>query len=241
MANTKVFSRKNDRAITETWAPILKEYGIDESRRDLQGWLAEYAHNHASFDNTGMPMYESVTPGLFYQQPGSISFMGAPHAPTTVQTPAITLGGKFGSSDYSGSGDKFPSLLPIAIQVAAKTIAFDLVSIIPMDAPVGFIPYLDYVYMGGRIDSKFPAFLIKLAMMNASGNPSMDSGTSTSSRRSRIPDMRSKTNIKPKPAKSAWTMEKRKLPATALPPTKKSSVFKTVTPRTTQLVVMSGR
>lgn len=166
MANTKVFSRKNDRAITETWAPILKEYGIDESRRDLQGWLAEYAHNHASFDNTGMPMYESVTPGLFYQQPGSISFMGAPHAPTTVQTPALTLGGRFSHNDKSGSGDKFPSLLPIAIQVAAKTIAFDLVSIIPMDAPVGFIPYLDYVYMGGRTDTAFPSFLIKLAMMD---------------------------------------------------------------------------
>jgi len=168
MANTKVFSRKNDKAIMETWAPILKEYGIDESRSDLKGWLSEYAHNHASFDNSGMPMFESVTPGLFFQKPGSISFMGAPIAPTPSQTPSNTLGGGFGSSSNSGSGDKFPSLLPIAIQVAAKTIAFDLVSIIPMDAPVGFIPYLDYVYMGGRTDSEFPAFLIKLAMMDPS-------------------------------------------------------------------------
>ena len=167
MANTKIFSRKNDRAITETWAPILKEYGIDESRPGLQGWMSEYAHNHASFDNSGMPMFESVTPGLFFQKPGSISYMGAPVAPTPSQFP---VGGQhgFSSAANSGSGDKFPSLLPIAIQVAAKTIGFDLVSIIPMDAPVGFIPYLDYVYAGGRTDTEFPSFLIKLSMQDPS-------------------------------------------------------------------------
>lgn len=163
MANTKVFSRKNDKAIMETWAPILKEYGIDESRSNLQGWVAEYAHNHASWDNSGEAMFESVTPGLFFQKPGSISFMGNPVAPTPTQFP---VAGARNFVANSGSGDKFPSMLPIAIQVAAKTIAFDLVSIIPMDAPVGFIPYLDYVYMGGRTDTEFPAFLIKLSMLD---------------------------------------------------------------------------
>ena len=167
MANTKVFRRKNDQAINETWTPILKEYGVDESRPTLKGWLSEYAHNHASFDNSGMPMFESVTPGLFFQKPGSISFMGAPVAPTPSQYPVAGQHG-FSHPSNAGSGDKFPSLLPIAIQVAAKTIGFDLVSIIPMDAPVGFIPYLDYVYMGGRTDTEFPAFLIKLSMMDPS-------------------------------------------------------------------------
>ena len=175
MANTKVFRRKNDQAINETWAPLLKEYGIDENRAYLKGWLSEYAHNHASFDNTGTPMFESVTPGLFFQKPGSISYMGAPVAPTPSQFP---VGGQqgFSASANSGSGDKFPSLLPIAIQVAAKTIAFDLVSIIPMDAPGGFIPYLDYVYAGGRTDTEFPSFLIKLSMMDPS--TASTSGTS---------------------------------------------------------------
>lgn len=167
MANTKVFRRKNDQAINETWGPILKEYGVDESRPTLKGWLAEYAHNHASFDNSGMPMFESVTPGLFFQKPGSISFMGAPVAPTPSQFPVAGQQG-FSHPSNAGSGDKFPSLLPIAIQVAAKTIGFDLVSIIPMDAPVGFIPYLDYVYAGGRTDTEFPSFLIKLSMMDPS-------------------------------------------------------------------------
>lgn len=167
MSNTKLFRRKNDQAINETWSPVLKKYGINMNNTDLVSWVSEYAHNHANFDNTSSPVFESVTPGLFFQKPGSVSFMGNPIAPTPSQYP---VGGQQGFShpNNAGSGDKFPSLLPISIQVAAKTIMFDAVSIIPMDAPVGFIPYLDYVYMGGRTDSEFPPFLIKLSMMDPS-------------------------------------------------------------------------
>jgi hypothetical protein len=51
----------------------------------------------------------------------------------------------------NGSGDKFPSLLPLAIQVAAKTVGFDIVPVIPMSGPTGILSYLDYVYAGGKI------------------------------------------------------------------------------------------
>jgi hypothetical protein len=87
--------------------------------------------------------------------------MGNPQAPTPQQTPYQgTTKQPYAPSD-SGSGDRFPSLLPIAIQVAAKTIGFDLVNVIPMDSPVGFLPYLDYVYAGGLTDSQYPAYTIK--------------------------------------------------------------------------------
>jgi hypothetical protein len=52
---------------------------------------------------------------------------------------------------YVGSGDKFPSLLPLAIQVAAKTVGFDIVPVIPMAGPTGVLSYLDYVYAGGTL------------------------------------------------------------------------------------------
>ena len=161
--NTKVFRRKNDAQILETWTPVLESYGV--KNENTIAWLAEYAHNHAIWDNSGS-INESVTPGLFFQQPGSISSMGNPFAPTRAQVPFP--GGDKGLASNSGSGDKFPSLLPVAIQVAAKTIGFDLVSVIPMDSPVGFIPYLDYVYAGGKTDSAYPAFLIKLSLMDPS-------------------------------------------------------------------------
>ena len=163
MARTKIFRRSSDARLSNTWKPVLEGYGADMSKTP---WLAEYAHNHAIFDNT-TPLFEQATPGLFFQQPSSLGgYMGQPVAPTPGQTP-FSMGAKNSYSD-SGSGDKFPSLLPVAIQVAAKTIGFDLVPVIPMDSPVGFLPYLDYVYAGGRTDNpngsgqNFDPYLIKV-------------------------------------------------------------------------------
>ena len=160
MARTKIFRRSSDSRLANTWKPILEGYGANVENTP---WLAEYAHNHAIFDNT-TPIFEQSTPGVFFQTPGSLGgFMGNPSAPTQGMTP-FTAGAKNSfSADANGSGDKFPSLLPVAIQVAAKTIGFDLVPVIPMDSPVGFLPYLDYLYAGGRTSgSNFDPYMVKL-------------------------------------------------------------------------------
>ena len=162
MARTKIFKRSNDKKLLESWKPILEGYGANMEK---QPWLAEYAHYHAIFDNAPA-LFEQATPGLFFQTAGSLGgFMGQPAAPLASQTPFG--GGAKNSYADSGSGDKFPSLLPVAIQVAAKTIGFDLVPVIPMDSPVGFLPYLDYVYAGGRTDTEFEPFMIKLTGVTA--------------------------------------------------------------------------
>lgn len=158
MARTKIFKRSSDNRLVNTWKPILEGYGADVAKTP---WLAEYAHNHAIFDNA-TPLFEQTAPGVFLQTPGSLGgFMGNPVAPTQGQTPFG--GGVKNSYSDSGSGDKFPSLLPVAIQVAAKTIGFDLVPVIPMDSPVGFLPYLDYLYAGGRTGAgDFDPYLVKI-------------------------------------------------------------------------------
>jgi hypothetical protein len=158
MARTKIFKRSSDNRLINTWKPILEGYGADVAKTP---WLAEYAHNHAIFDNA-TPLFEQTAPGVFLQTPGSLGgFMGNPAAPTQGQTPFG--GGVKNSYSDSGSGDKFPSLLPVAIQVAAKTIGFDLVPVIPMDSPVGFLPYLDYLYAGGRTGAgDFDPYLVKI-------------------------------------------------------------------------------
>jgi hypothetical protein len=158
MARTKIFKRSSDNRLVNTWKPILEGYGADVAKTP---WLAEYAHNHAIFDNA-TPLFEQTAPGVFLQTPGSLGgFMGNPVAPTAGQTPFG--GGVKNSYSDSGSGDKFPSLLPVAIQVAAKTIGFDLVPVIPMDSPVGFLPYLDYLYAGGRTGAgDFDPYLVKI-------------------------------------------------------------------------------
>lgn len=40
----------------------------------------------------------------------------------------------------------FPSILPIATRVAARTISLDLVSVQPLSLPTGILTYLDYKY-----------------------------------------------------------------------------------------------
>ena len=163
MAKTKIFRRSNDASLNNTWAPILESHGADMSKTP---WLAEYAHNHAIFDNSA-PLFEQAGPGQFLQTPGALPGMGAAFAPTPGQTP-FTAGGAKNSYGDSGSGDKFPSLLPVAIQVAAKTIGFDLVPVVPMDSPVGFLPYLDYLYTGGRTeDTSFEPYMVKLQGITA--------------------------------------------------------------------------
>lgn len=162
MAKTKIFRRSNDQALNNTWKPILESHGAD---MESTPWLAEYAHNHAIFDNTA-PIFEQAGPGQFLQTPGALPGMGAAFAPLNTQTP-FTGGAKNAYGD-SGSGDKFPSLLPVAIQVAAKTIGFDLVPVVPMDSPVGFLPYLDYLYTGGRTeDTAFEPYMVKLQGITA--------------------------------------------------------------------------
>jgi len=156
MARTKIFRRSNDNRLATTWKPILEGYGANVEKTP---WLAEYAHNHAIFDNSN-PIFEQAGPGQFLQTPGALPGIGNPVAPTFGQTPFS--GGIKGSYSDSGSGDKFPSLLPVAIQVAAKTIGFDLVPVVPMDSPVGFLPYLDYLYTGGRLDSEFEPYMVKI-------------------------------------------------------------------------------
>jgi len=164
MARTKIFKRSSDSRLASTWKPVLEGYGADMTRTP---WLAEYAHNHAIFDNA-TPLFEQSTPGLFFQQPTSLGgYMGAPNAPTNAMTPFNGASKNSFAPDANGSGDKFPSLLPVAIQVAAKTIGFDLVPVIPMDSPVGFLPYLDYLYTGGRLDSEFEPFMVKITGVTA--------------------------------------------------------------------------
>lgn len=167
-----LFSKKNvNPSVYNDWREFLNTYGVFESAEDKNAqeryeFLAGMAHNQAIIDNrTDAPVLESVTPGMFFQRPGSISSMGQSVAPTPQQTPFY--GGQKQPISNSGSGDKFPSLLPVSIQAAAKTIAFDLVATINMDSPVGFIPYMDYVYMGGDVDSKFPAFMFRCVSIDA--------------------------------------------------------------------------
>jgi len=135
----------NEQEIYSTWAPLIEsKAGITDENK--KGWLTKYCHYHSLNESAGA-----------YNSLGVVNGMGAVQAPLFpgasygIGTASTSANGNFYNSAYNGSGDKFPSLLPLAIQVAAKTVGFDIVPVIPMSGPTGILSYLDYVYAGGKV------------------------------------------------------------------------------------------
>jgi hypothetical protein len=139
----------NEQEIYDTWAPLIEsKAGItDESKK---GWLTKYCHYHSLNESAGAYNTLGVVNGMGMVAPpafpGMSSFQGS-------NAGGANYGANQGfyNAANQGSGDKFPSLLPLAIQVAAKTVGFDIVPVIPMSGPTGILSYLDYVYAGGKV------------------------------------------------------------------------------------------
>ena len=116
----------NEAEVRNTWSPIIEEAtGINESSK--LAWMSEYCHNHKLYEDANIM---SLNPGM------NLAGMGNTAFPT---------------ANADGSGDKAPTLLPLAMQVAAQTIGLDLVPVVPMAGPMGLLSYLDFVYEGGAI------------------------------------------------------------------------------------------
>ena len=118
----------NEAEVRNTWSPIIEEAtGINESSK--LAWMSEYCHNHKLYEDSSVMTLGNGGAG------GNIFGMGAT---------------KFPGAGENGSGDKAPTLLPLAMQVAAQTIGLDLVPVVPMAGPMGLLSYLDFVYEGGK-------------------------------------------------------------------------------------------
>lgn len=142
--------------LMETWVPIIEKHaGKVELSEAKQNWLVDYCHIHASNDTSAGSLFENQNATL-----GNVPGMGAVAAPSNPSAygAGSSIGGNQGTipnvfyNGAAGSGDKMPTLLPLAIRVAANTIAFDLVNVIPMATPAGMLAYLDYVYADGKLD-----------------------------------------------------------------------------------------
>ena len=138
----------NHHEIYDTWAPIIEsKTGItDRSKID---WLSTYCHYHSLNESAGAYNSLGVMNGMGNIAPAG-NLYGGTAAGGAGGPAAFYAGGSYSGSGL-GSGDKFPSLLPLAIQVAAKTVGFDIVPVIPMQGPTGVLSYLDYVYAGGKL------------------------------------------------------------------------------------------
>lgn len=128
----------NEAQIINEWAPVIQEStGVTDKGK--LNWMSKYCHFHTLNESS----YLGAGAGFMYPQ---ASLQNTPGMGNVVAP-------QYGST---GSGDKFPSLLPLAIQVGARTVGFDIVPVIPMNGPTGVLTYMDYVYAGGK-NPKDPA------------------------------------------------------------------------------------
>ena len=129
----------NEQQIEAKWSPMIeKATGLTDKSKLL--WVSKYAHFHAL--NEAAMGGVSTPYATLYNVPG----VGNAQPATT----AATTGSQFYQDTAKGSGDKWPALLPMSLQVAARTVGFDIVNVVPMPGPTGVISYLDYVYAGGK-------------------------------------------------------------------------------------------
>jgi hypothetical protein len=134
----------NASEIRATWSPIIESAtGINDSEK--LAWMSEYCHNHK--------LYEDANGAVNYMMVGTnmnLTGMGATALPNATDMVA------------RGSGDKAPTLLPLAMQVAAQTIGLDLVPVIPMAGPMGLLSYLDFTYEGGKLTNTIAPTYVKV-------------------------------------------------------------------------------
>jgi hypothetical protein len=136
----------NESEIRATWSPIIESAtGINDASK--LAWMSEYCHNHKLYEDAS-----TMSLGLA----GNIFGMGATTLPSAI--------GAGGVSTVNGSGDKSPSLLPLAMQVAAQTVGLDLVPVVPMAGPMGLLSYLDFVYEGGKVAGSTAPTYIKTSL-----------------------------------------------------------------------------
>jgi hypothetical protein len=116
--------------------------------------MSQYAQNHS--------VYEALQVGDpsagIYATPLNTLGMGNPLFPQGVGYNATdgsgvgNTGSDFHAANYKvGSGDIPMSTLTMSLEIAAQTIGFELVPVIPANGPWAMLSYMDFPYAGGKL------------------------------------------------------------------------------------------
>jgi hypothetical protein len=138
---------KDQTEIVNTWAGIIEEatgISLNENKSKVE-WMSIYSHYHRLSENKKLGNTGQINEALWnttYNTPG----MG------NVELPGQPGYAKDFSTQSKGSGDKPNTTLPISMQVAAQTIGLDLVPVVPMDGPLTFLTYVDFIYANGKLN-----------------------------------------------------------------------------------------
>ena len=153
----------NEAETLKTWSGFITESTGIQDRSKLT-WMSKYCAYHTLAEKNNLN--ESAM-GYVHMNPNmNVGGMGQAYFPGANPNN--------GYNGVKGSGDNPFSLLPLAVQVAAQTIALDLVPVVPMNGPLGILQYMDYVYEGGKtnlrprfegdFESKTAPLMVKLTL-----------------------------------------------------------------------------
>lgn len=123
--NTKNTNTRGTKSITESWAPMIERTtGIKDPAR-LE-WLSVMAHNTAKSLNEDAFQYasnaHSALGGAYSPYATLYNTVGVGDA-VPAGRPALT-GADYADHTINGSGDKYSTLLPLALKVGAKAEGF---------------------------------------------------------------------------------------------------------------------
>ena len=153
----------NEAETLKTWSSFITESTGIQDRSKLT-WMSKYCAYHTLAEKNNLN--ESAM-GYVHMNPNmNVGGMGQAYFPGANPNN--------GYDGVKGSGDNPFSLLPLAVQVAAQTIALDLVPVVPMNGPLGILQYMDYIYEGGKTnlhprfegdyESKTAPLMVKLTL-----------------------------------------------------------------------------
>ena len=142
---------------SQKWSQIItEELGVKSAEK--LNWMSQYAQNHS--------VYEALQVGDpsagIYSTPLNTLGMGNPMMPTGVGYNPVggagngtgigNTGADFHNPNYKvGSGDIPMSTLTMSLEIAAQTIGFELVPVIPSNGPWAMLSYMDFPYAGGKL------------------------------------------------------------------------------------------
>ena len=161
----------NEAETLKTWSGFITESTGIQDRSKLT-WMSKYCAYHTLAEKNNLN--ESAM-GYVHMNPNmNVGGMGQAYFPGANPNN--------GYNGVKGSGDNPFSLLPLAVQVAAQTIALDLVPVVPMNGPLGILQYMDYVYEGGKTnlhprfegdyESKTAPLMVKLTLSKSDDSDS---------------------------------------------------------------------
>jgi hypothetical protein len=126
-------NRLNESRMIDKWGGTIEE-AFPNLNENVKSWLPIYCEYHTINENA-------------YATLGNTQGMGA----VTLPGQPTDQYGFWGQS--KGSGDKPVSYLAMSMQIAADTIGFQCVPVVPADSTLTFLTYVDFLYAGGFPDS----------------------------------------------------------------------------------------